>query len=130
MRCQINRPVLHHRARRIFPKKVVAPPVRGGPDRSREESATAVGTDIAENPFDARFTERALIRTNPRLKRIRRQRLVAMFARWSEFKHADLNVRLSIGQPIAPGTYFPPDTKTPNLFVPTPVWLDELPAAE
>ncbi len=95
MRRRINRTVLHRGASRIFPQEIVAIPIRRRPDRPWREPAAAVGTDIAENLFDARLTERALIRTDPRLKRIRRQRLVTMFASWPKFEHGTLPVELS-----------------------------------
>ncbi len=95
MSSRIDRPVLHRGTRRIFPQEVVAIPIRRRSDRSRNEPAAAVGTDILQHLFDARHTERAFIRTDPCLKRLRRQRLVAMLARWSEFKHDALDVRLS-----------------------------------
>ena len=62
-------------------------PIRRRPDRPGSEPAAAVGTDVFQHPFDARHAERTFIGTNPRLKRIGRQRLVAMFAGRSEFKH-------------------------------------------
>lgn len=96
MRRRIDRSVLHLGARRIFPKKIVALPVRRRPDWSRSKTAAAVGTDIAQNLFNASHTEGALIRADTRLKRVRRQGLVAMFARRSEFKHRILDVRLPI----------------------------------
>ncbi len=87
MRRRIHRPMLHRGARRIFSQEVVAMPIRRRPDGSWSKPATAVGTDIFQNLFDARHAEGAFIRTDPRLKRLRRQRLVAMFAGWSEFEH-------------------------------------------
>ncbi len=62
-------------------------PIRRRPDRPWSEPAAAVGTDIAQHLFDARHAERAFIRADPRLKRLRRQRLIAMLTGWSEFKH-------------------------------------------
>lgn len=96
MRDHIHRSMLHRGARRIFSQEVVTLPIRRRPDRPRSEPTAAVGTNIFQNLFDARHTERAFIRTDPRLKRLRRQRLVAMFARWSEFEHAALDMNLSI----------------------------------
>jgi hypothetical protein len=117
MRRWIDRSVLHLGTRRIFPKEVFALPVCRRSYWSRDEAATAVGTDIFQNLFDARHTEGALIRANPHLKRIRRQRLVAMFAGRSEFEHSVLNVKLSKTRQNLPGTYFTPQDKTSYPFV-------------
>lgn len=73
-------------------------PIRRRPDRPWSEPAAAIGTDIFQHLFDARYAKRAFIRTDPRLERIRRQRLVAMFACGSEFEHTALNMRLSMGR--------------------------------
>ena len=96
MRHRIHRPVLHLGARRIFSKKVVTVPVPRRSNRSRDKPATAIWTDISQNAFDARIAEGALVRTYARLKRIGRQRLIAMLACRSEFKHGVLNVELPI----------------------------------
>jgi len=87
MRRRINRPVLYLRARRICSKEVVVVPIRRRSDRSRDEPAATIWTDISKNLFDTGRAEGALIRADPRLKRVRRQRLVALFASGSEFKH-------------------------------------------
>lgn len=87
MRDHIHWSMLHRGARRIFPQEVIAMPIRRRPDRPWSEPAAAVGTDIAQHLFDARHAERAFIRADPRLKRLRRQRLIAMLTGWSEFKH-------------------------------------------
>ena len=79
--------MLDRRTRRILPQEVIAVPICRGPDRPGSEPAAAVGTDIVQYLFDARHAERTFIGTNPRLKRIGRQRLVAMLAGRSEFKH-------------------------------------------
>ena len=68
MREQIDRPMLDLRTRRILPQEVVPVPIQRRSDRARDEPTAAVGTDIAQNLFNASHTEGALIRTDPRLK--------------------------------------------------------------
>jgi hypothetical protein len=87
--------VLHLGARRIRRKEVVIVPIRRRSDRSRDKPAAAIWADISQNTFDARDTESALIGADTRLKRIRRQRLVAVLAGRSKFKHHVLDVRLT-----------------------------------
>ena len=94
MGSRVNRPMFYLRASRIVPQEVVTLPIRRRPNRSRDKSAAAVRTDISQNMFDAAHAERALIRADPRLKRLRRQRLVAMLAGRSEFKQGVLDVKL------------------------------------
>jgi hypothetical protein len=94
MHLQIHRMVLHRGARRIYPKKVVIVPIHRRSDRSRDKPAAAIWADISQNAFDAEGAEGALIGADARLKRIRRQRLVAVFAGRSKFKHGTLNVKL------------------------------------
>jgi hypothetical protein len=94
MHRQIHRMVLHLAARRICSKEIVVIPIRRRPDRSRDEPAAAIWADICQNTFDAGGAEGALIGADARLKRIRRQRFVAVFAGRSKFKHHVLDVRL------------------------------------
>jgi hypothetical protein len=96
MSCQIHRSVLHVGASRIFPKEIVIVPICRRSDRSRDKSASAVGTDISQNAIDAGHAEGALIRADARLNRLRRQRLVAMLAGRSEFKHEILDMQLPV----------------------------------
>lgn len=93
----IHRPVLHLGARRIFPQKVALVPIRRRSNRSRDKPAAVIWADISQNVFDTRSAEGALIRTDTRLKRVRRQRPVTMLAGRSELKHRDLVVKLSNG---------------------------------
>lgn len=65
--------------------------------RSRNKPAAAIGTDISHNLFDTGRAEHAFIRANPSLYRLRRQRLIAMFASRSEFKHGAL-FQVLVGQ--------------------------------
>ena len=97
MRRQIYRPVLHLGARRVFPKEIVIVPIHRRSNRSRDEPAAAIRANISQNAFDAGGTKGTLIGADTRLKRIRRQRLVAMLAGRFEFKHGDLVVKLSNG---------------------------------
>lgn len=94
MRRWIDRPMLHLCTSRILAEEIIAIPIRRRSDRPRNKSAAAIRTDISQDLFDTGRTERALIRADPRLKRLRRQRPVAMFACRSEFKHGVLDVRL------------------------------------
>jgi protocatechuate 3,4-dioxygenase beta subunit len=86
---RIDGPVLDGGARRILPQEVVAFPIRRRPDRSRHEPAAAVRTDVTKDLVDARRTKRALVGTDPRVERVWWQRLVAVFAGWSELEHGD-----------------------------------------
>jgi hypothetical protein len=95
MRNRIHRPVLHLGARRIFPQEVALVPIRRRSDGSRDEPAAAIWATISQNAFNTRSAEGALIRTDTRLKRVRRQCFVAVFAGRSELKHRDLVVKLS-----------------------------------
>lgn len=94
MRRRIDRSMFHLRASRIVPEEVVAVPIRRRSDWPLDEPTAAVGTDITQNLLNARHTEGALIRADPRLKRLRRQSLVAVLAGRSEFKHGVLDVKL------------------------------------
>src|SRR6185503_9301367 len=69
-------------------EEVVTVPVRCRPDRPRREAAAAVGADVVEYRLDAGDAKRALVTANARVGRIRRQRLVAVLARWPELEHA------------------------------------------
>ena len=83
----VNGPVLHLAAGRVLAKAVIAFPVRRRPDGSGHEATTAVRADVTQDRINTRGTERTFISTDARFKRIRRQRLVAVFAGWSQFKH-------------------------------------------
>ena len=96
MRNRIHRPVLHIGARRIFPQEVALVPIRRRSDGSRDEPAAAVWADISQNVFDTSNTESALVGADTRLKRVRRQCFVAVFAGRSELKHAVLAVKLPV----------------------------------
>jgi hypothetical protein len=96
MRNRIHRPVLHLGARRIFPQEVALVPIRRRSDGSRDEPAAAIWANISQNAFNTRSAEGALIRTDTRLKRVRRQCFVAVFAGRSEFKHGGLAVKLPV----------------------------------
>jgi hypothetical protein len=64
----IDRPVFDLGAGRVLAKEVVTPPVRRGADRPQHETAAAVGTDIAQQFFNARCAERALEAADARLE--------------------------------------------------------------
>ena len=94
MHHRIDRPVLHLVARRICPEEVVIVPIHRRSNRSRNKPSGAIWADIFQNAFDTRNAEGALIRADARLKRIRRQRLIAVLAGRSKFKHEILDVEL------------------------------------
>jgi hypothetical protein len=84
----INRPMLDLGTRWVFAKIVVAFPVLRRSDWPGNKATATIGTDIPQNSIDAGDTKRTFIATNACLKRIGRQRLVAVFARWAEFEHS------------------------------------------
>ena len=81
----IHRPVFHIRARRVLAQIVVTLPVLRWPNRPRHKTTAAVRTDISQNTIHARGAERTFIGADARLQRVGWQRLVAVFAAWSEF---------------------------------------------
>lgn len=95
MGSEINGPMFYLGTRRIFAEVVVAVPTLRRSNRPGNEPAAAVGADIMQHVLHTRRTERTLIGADARLKRIRRQRLIAVLASRSEFKHGVLAVKLS-----------------------------------
>jgi len=91
MICRIDRPVPDLRTRRVLAEEIVAFPVLRRPDRSGNETATAVRADVSQNGIDTRRAKRALVGTYARFKRVGWQCLVAVLARRSEFKHGVLS---------------------------------------
>lgn len=77
--------MLDGRTGRVFAQKIVAVPVMRGSDRPMLKPSPAIRADIVQNMLHAIRTEGAFITTDTRLRRIRRQRLVAILASWSEF---------------------------------------------
>jgi len=57
------------------------------PDRPRHQPAAAVRADIPHNPLRTRRTKRALITANPRIRRLRRQILIAALATRPKLQH-------------------------------------------
>src|SRR5919108_4360872 len=57
-----------------------------GPDRPPLKAAAAVRADVVQLGLDAIRAERAFVGTDPRVRRIRRQVLVAIFAVRSELQ--------------------------------------------
>jgi len=88
MNCRINRPVLDLGTRRVLTKEVVTFPVLRWPDWSGYKSPAAVRADVLQDVIDARGAECAFVGANARFKRVGRQRLVAVLAGRSEFKHS------------------------------------------
>lgn len=84
----LDRPVLDFGACRVLAEEIVAFPVFRRPDWSGNKSATTIRADVLEDVIDASGAERTLVAADARLSRIRRQRLVAVLARRSEFEHA------------------------------------------
>jgi hypothetical protein len=87
MRVRVNGPVPDVGARRVFAEIVIALPVVRRSNGSGHKATTAVRADIAQDGINARGTERTFISTDACFKRVRWQRLVALLAGWSEFKH-------------------------------------------
>ncbi len=71
----------------VLAEKVVACPVSLGSERPRHEAAPAVRAHVAEHIVDARSAERALVGTDARVGRVRRQRRVAVLAGRPELEH-------------------------------------------
>lgn len=92
MSCWLNWPVLDFGTRWVFAKIIVTSPVLRWSNRSRNESATTVGADVAQNVVYACSTERTFVAADARIKCVRQQWLIAMFAVRSEFKHCTLFV--------------------------------------
>ena len=84
---RIQGAVSHRRARRVFAQIIITMPIFRWSNRPRHEAAAAVRADIIENSLDAGSAKRALVAADARLEGIRRQRLVAIFARRSELQH-------------------------------------------
>ncbi len=83
----VNGFVLLCERRRITQYRSVGPPVVLRSHRPRHKPAAAIGTDIVQHSVHAISAERALITANPRLCRSRRQRLGAVLANGTKFKH-------------------------------------------
>lgn len=83
----INRLVFDCRARRVLAKKVVALPVLRRSGGSGNETATTVGTDIAQHILNTGGTERTFIGTDACLMRVGWQGFVTKLAGWPEFQH-------------------------------------------
>src|SRR5262245_46660288 len=75
------------RARRVLAEAVAALPVLRRPDRPRGKPAAAVRANVPEDALDARRAERAFVGADPRLERVGRQRLVAVFAGRPQLEH-------------------------------------------
>src|SRR5258707_1039384 len=64
----------------LFDHAGARPPLSGGPDRPRHETAAAVRADIIKPGLDAIRAEGAFVGADPRFQRVRRKVLVAIFA--------------------------------------------------
>jgi hypothetical protein len=85
--------------RRVFAEEVVAFPISGRSDWSRNKAATTIRTDVIKHTVNAGCAERAFISTNARCKRVWWQELVAVFAGRAEFEH---NVFLNANNQVYP----------------------------
>src|SRR5215475_6890830 len=83
---------MHALVRRLMLGDAYAsPPFARRADRARYEAAAAVRADIGKLGLDAIGAEGAFVGADPRVKRVRRQVLVAIFAVRAELqRHADL----------------------------------------
>src|SRR5262245_8662547 len=90
---RVNRPVLDLGARRVLSQEIIALPVSRRSDRPVNKAATAIRTNVTQHVVDARGAKRALIATDAPLERLGWQRLVAVLAGRSEFKHTRLEPR-------------------------------------
>jgi hypothetical protein len=88
MNFRVNRPMPNLGARGVLTKEVVAFPVLRWSDWSWNKSTAAVRAYIFQDVCDTRRAKCALVRADACFKRIGRQRLVAILASRSEFKHA------------------------------------------
>src|SRR5262245_18312587 len=84
---EINGPMLHLSARRILSQIILAVPILRRSNRSGNEAAATIGTDVVQHVFYTSCAERTFIGTDARIAGIRRQCLVAVFASRSKFQH-------------------------------------------
>ena len=83
-----------------FRKAQAGAPLGGRPDRAGDEAAAAIRADIEQHAIHARGAEGAFIGTDPRLGRVRRKVLVAIFAIGTKFQRAWLaDRRRGVAQP-------------------------------
>ena len=80
MGLHINRPVLDFRTSRIFTQEIVALPILRWPNGPGHKAATTIGADVTQKRIDAGYAKSTFIATNARVERLRRERLVAVFA--------------------------------------------------
>ena len=85
MRHGIDWAMLDRGARRIGAQKIIAFPIRRGPNWARHKTTATVRADVAEYLIRAGRAERTFVRANARLARGGRQRTLAMFAGRPEF---------------------------------------------
>jgi hypothetical protein len=71
----------------VVAQEIIIRPVMGRPDRPVLETSSATGADIVQHAIHAVSAKSAFVTADACLGRIRRQRLVAVFAGGSEFKH-------------------------------------------
>jgi len=85
----IDGPVNCLRARRLLADEISVLPVLGWSNRSRTKAAAAVGADVLQNLVDTLGAERTFETTDPSIRRVDGQCLVAVLAGWSQFQHLD-----------------------------------------
>ena len=83
--------------RRLLDDAHARPPLLRRPDRPRRKTAAAVRADIVKLGLDAIRAERAFIGADPRLRRIRRQVLVAIFAVRPKLQRHDRFISVDTG---------------------------------
>ena len=80
MNCRIDRLVLDFGACRVFTEEIVPLPILGRPDWSANKSTAAIRADVLQDIVDTGGAKRALVGADAGLKRVGRQRLVAVLA--------------------------------------------------
>ena len=77
---------------RVCAQKIVVLPVSGRPDWPADKSAAAVRADVMQDVLDTGCAKGALIGTDAPVRRLGRQRFIAVFASWSKFQHDGLSM--------------------------------------
>ena len=87
VKARIHGAVLYDGAGRECAEMVAVIPVSLWPNWPRTKPAAAIRTDIFQNGFDTRPAKRAFKRADHRLRRIWRQRPIAILTSGSQFQH-------------------------------------------
>jgi hypothetical protein len=89
----VNWPVFAQRLGRIMRQIIVTAPVDDRPHGPPFEPAAAIGANVFQNIFHAGLAKRAFMAADPRLGRMGRKLLGAVFADWPKLKHHQLHVK-------------------------------------